>query len=180
MHVAHAEPDKLESQMKKLIFLGCAVLIAAPAVAQTATPQSTRYGSPISANDAMRLVQRGLEQSAAREARMAIAIVEPSGELVAFVRMDGVPYASIRLAQQKARTSARLRLATATLEQRVQAGRTVLMSSDEVIAIGGGVPIIVDDRVIGAVGVSGGTADEDAALAEAIVAGRSADGPYPK
>ncbi len=94
-------------------------------------------------------------------------------ELVAFARMDDVPYASIRLAQQKASTSARLRLTTAELEERVQkGGRTVLLSSDEVIAIGGGVPIVVDGRIIGALGVSGGTAAQDAAVAEETVAPR--------
>ncbi|WEK42239.1 MAG: heme-binding protein [Candidatus Sphingomonas colombiensis] len=100
---------------------------------------------------------------------MAFAIVEPSGELVAFARMDDAPYASIRLAQQKARTAARLRVATATLEERVRAGRSVLLSADEVIAIGGGVPIVANGRVIGAIGVSGGSADQDAGIAEAAI-----------
>ena len=86
--------------------------------------------------------------------------------------MDGVPYASIRLAQQKARTAARLRFATAVLEERVLSGRTVLLSSDEVLAIGGGVPIVVNGRIVGALGVSGGTAAEDAAVANAAVQAR--------
>ncbi len=63
------------------------------------------------------------------------------------------------------RTSARLRITTAELEQRVLAGRAVPPSSDEVLAIGDGVPIVVDRRVAGAFGVSGATAAEDAAVA---------------
>ena len=74
------------------------------------------------------------------------------------------------LAQQKARTSARFRMTTAQFEERVQTGRAVLMSSDEVIAIGGGVPIVEEGRVIGALGVSGGTAAQDAAIGEAAIA----------
>jgi len=81
----------------------------------------------------------------------AFAVVEPSGELVAFARMDDVPYASIKLAQQKARTAARLRVTTQDLEGRVLRGRSVCLSSGEVIAIGGGVPIVMDGKIVGAV-----------------------------
>jgi glc operon protein GlcG len=60
-------------------------------------------------------------------------------------------------------------MTTAQFEERVQTGRAVLMSSDEVIAIGGGVPIVEDGRVIGALGVSGGTAVQDAQIAAAAI-----------
>jgi uncharacterized protein GlcG (DUF336 family) len=120
-------------------------------------------------SDALALVQRGIEHSKQRGFKMAIAVVEPTGELVAFARMDDVPYGSIPLAQQKARTSARFRLTTASAEERVQNGRVVLLSADDFIAIGGGVPIVVNGRVVGAIGVSGASAAEDAALASAIL-----------
>lgn len=158
--------------MRKLIALACAIMIATPAATQTVTPPPSRYGTAISLEQAQALIRRGIAESAAKGHKMAFAVVEPSGELVAFARMDDVPYASIRLAQQKARTSARLRLSTASLEERVLGGRTVLLSSDEVIAVGGGVPIVVDGRVVGALGVSGGTAAEDAATASSTVAPR--------
>jgi uncharacterized protein GlcG (DUF336 family) len=156
--------------MKTLTALACAALAAAPAATQATDPQPSGYGAPISASTALALVDRGMKLSAAKGHKMAFAVVEPSGELVAFARMDDVPYGSIRLAQQKARTSARLRLTTAVMEERVLGGRSVLLSSDEVIAIGGGVPIVVDGRIIGALGVSGGTSNEDAAIASATVA----------
>ena len=130
--------------MRGLIALTCAALVASPVVARAPSDRAKGH-------------------------KMAFAVVEPSGELVAFARMDDVPYASIRLAQQKARTSARLRMTTAALEERVQGGRSALLSSDEVIAIGGGVPIVVNGRVVGALGVSGGTAAEDGAVAIATL-----------
>lgn len=165
--------NSLESPMRGLIILIYAILATTSAGAQTQDAQaSSSYGAPITVADALALIQRGMDQSAAKGHRMAFAVVEPSGELVAFARMDDVPYASIRLAQQKARTSARLQITTATLEERVQGGRAVLLSSDEVIAIGGGVPIIMDGRIVGALGVSGATAAEDTAVAEAAVARR--------
>lgn len=159
--------------MIRKILIACAFMIAIPAAAQPQTPPATGYGAPIGVSEALALIERGMEKSAAQGLKMVFAVVEPSGELVAFARMDDVPYASIRLAQQKASTSARLRLTTAELEERVQkGGRTVLLSSDEVIAIGGGVPIVVNGRIVGALGVSGGTASQDAAIAEATVASR--------
>jgi uncharacterized protein GlcG (DUF336 family) len=158
--------------MLRTILLVCAFMIATPATAQPETPAPRGYGAPIAVNDALALINRGMEHSAAQGLTMAFAVVEPSGELVAFARMDDVPYASIQIAQQKARTAARLRLATTVFDERVQGGRLALLSSDEVIAIGGGVPIVVDGRVIGALGVSGGTAAQDAAIAEAIIAPR--------
>lgn len=156
--------------MRGLLVLMCAALATTPAVAQMPTAPVSSYGAPIGVNDALALIRRGMDQSAAKGLRMAFAVVEPSGELVAFARMDDVPYASVRLAQQKARTAARLRITTATLEERVQGGRVVLLSSDEVIAIGGGVPIVVEGRIVGALGVSGATAVEDATVAETAAA----------
>jgi glc operon protein GlcG len=153
----------------RIITLVCAVLMSTAAVAETPAPPPSTYGSPIAMDDALALVQHGIELSKKRGLKMAIAVVEPSGELVAFARMDDVPYGSITLAQQKARTSARFRMTTANAEERVQNGRVALLSADDFIAIGGGVPIVVNDRVVGALGVSGASAAEDAALALAIV-----------
>jgi uncharacterized protein GlcG (DUF336 family) len=154
-----------ENQMIRIILIASAAMLAAPAAAEPSKPPQTGYGPPISLSDARALIDRGMEAAAAQGHTMAFAVVEPSGELVAFARMDDTPYASTRLAQQKASTSARLRLPTAELEERVRDGRTALLSSDEVIAIGGGVPIFSEGRIIGALGVSGGTAAQDAEIA---------------
>jgi len=156
--------------MKLFIALTCAILAATPALAQAPTARPTRYGPPIALDEALALIRRGMALSAAKGLKMAFAVVEPTGELVAFAKMDDAPYGATRLAQQKARTSARLRVTTAYMEEQVQGGRSVLISSDEVIAIGGGAPIVVDGRVIGALGVSGAAAAEDAALVSALVA----------
>lgn len=157
--------------MKRRILLAFALLLAAPVLAQNPSEQPAAYGPPIRMDAARQIIDAGIAQAEARGLVLAFAVVEPSGELVAFARMDDVPYASIRIAQQKARTAARFRMTTAQFEERIQTGRVVLLSSDEVIAVGGGVPIIVNGRVIGALGVSGATAAEDAAVAAAIVGG---------
>jgi len=160
--------------MKHLLLAATAAMIAAPLAAQTAAPAAPAsapvgYGAPITLADAMKLIEKGMKLAEARKLKLAFAVVEPSGELVAFAKMDDVLYASAHLAQQKARAAARFRLPTSEFETRVMGGRTVLLSSDEVIAIGGGVPIIANGRVIGALGVSGGSAADDAAVAGAAL-----------
>lgn len=155
----------------RLFVIGGA-FIGAVSGAQSPANTPAAYGPPISVTEASKIVDRGMKLAAAQGFRMAFAVVEPSGELVAFARMDDAPYAAVRLSQQKARASARLRLPTAELEQRVQAGRTVLLSSDEVIAVGGGVPLVANGKVVGALGVSGGSAAEDSAIAVAATEGR--------
>jgi uncharacterized protein GlcG (DUF336 family) len=156
-----------------MLILGCVLLFSTAAHADRAAIETpAAYGAPISLKDARLLVDRAIEQSKARGLKLAIAVVEPSGVLVAFARMDDVPYGSIELAQQKARTSALFRMTTAEAEARVQGGRTALLSADGFIAIGGGVPIVANGYVIGALGVSGAKASEDAALAADVVAGK--------
>lgn len=155
----------------RMIMLAFAALMSTATLAETPAPPPipASYGAPIRLADAQALVQRAVDLAKARGHKMAIAVVEPSGELVAFARMEDTPYGSITLAQQKARTSARFRMATATAEGRVMAGRLTLLSADDFVAIGGGVPIVVDGRVVGALGVSGASAAEDAALAAEAV-----------
>lgn len=154
--------------MKWLIAITCLTVLSTPAAAQSVPPIPSAYGEPISIDQAQAIVQRGLDEGARRGLPLAIAVVEPSGELVAFARMDDVPYGSIPLAQDKARTSARFRTTTVSREEQVNNGRYALLTADDFVAIGGGVPIVVDGRVIGAVGISGGTSAEDAVVAAAI------------
>lgn len=161
--------------MQRLMIAAIGMLIVAPVAAQTAvsaapTLAPTGYGTPITLANAMKLIEKAMKLAQARKFKMAFAVVEPSGELVAFAKMDDVVYASAHLAQQKARAAARFRLPTSEFETRRMGGRTVLLSSDEVIAIGGGVPIVANGRVLGALGVSGGSATDDAVVANAAIA----------
>ena len=115
-------------------------------------------------------LSRAVAAAARGNFRMAVAIVEPSGELVAFARMDDTQYGSILVAQRKARTAARYRLATSVMEERTLAGRIVSLANDDALPIAGGVPIVVDGRIVGAIGVSGATAAQDAEVATAALA----------
>lgn len=149
--------------------------LAAPAMGQTAapapaaSPQAPAYGAPISMEAAQALIARAVAAAEARRFRMAVAIVEPSGELVAFVRMDDTQYGSIFVAQKKASTAARYRTSTATMEERTLAGRTVTLANEDTLPIAGGIPIVVDGRIVGAIGVSGAAASEDNEIAKAAL-----------
>jgi uncharacterized protein GlcG (DUF336 family) len=160
--------------MLKPLVLALAVLAAPAAFAQTAPATSAApaapappYGEPVSLEVAQRLMAGVIEHGARNGWRLAVAVVEPSGELVAFARMDDTQYGSIYVAQRKAATAARYRLATAVLEERVVGGRIVILANDDYFPFPGGRPIVVDGRVIGAIGVSGATSaqDDEAALA---------------
>ena len=160
----------------KALFLALALAAVAPAALAQTTPGISKqasppsYGAPISLAAAEALIDHAVTAARAGGHRLAIAIVEPNGELVAFARMDDTQYGSILIAQRKASTAARYRQATATMEERTLAGRTVTLANDDALPIAGGIPIVVGGHIVGAIGVSGASAAEDAAVAAAALA----------
>lgn len=156
--------------MRALILALALASATTAAAAQTAPAAQTTppaYGTPVSLETAQALVEAALAHGRANGWRVAVAVVEPSGELVAFARLDDTQYGSIGVAQRKASTAARYRLATATMEERVQGGRVVSLANQDALPIAGGRPIIIDGRIVGGIGVSGVTSaqDDEAALA---------------
>lgn len=98
---------------------------------------------------------------------VSIAVVDAYGELAAFLRLDGAPPLSIELSRAKARTAARWRRSTKVLDSTITAGRLALLNADSSLPLEGGVPIVVNGVVVGAVGVSGVTSQQDAVVATA-------------
>jgi uncharacterized protein GlcG (DUF336 family) len=99
---------------------------------------------------------------------MAISVVGPAGDLVYFEKMDGVQLASIEISQGKARTAVRFRVPSKVFADQYAAGNLVFTTFPEKpVASEGGIPIVVNDRIIGAIGVSGGTGQQDGAAANA-------------
>ena len=103
----------------------------------------------------------------ARRGAAAVAVVDAHGELVAFVRTDGCPLQSITIAQNKAYTAARERVPSEVIGQRSRDEGFPLTNYGDrrIVGWGGGHPIVVDDHVIGAVGVSGLPEEIDMELA---------------
>lgn len=138
-----------------------ALTIAAPATAQTADAKVLTLSGV-----------RAMADAAEAEARrnnwnVAIAVVDTHGELLFFLKMDNVQQQSVDIAQAKARTAARMRRPTKALDDAVVGGRLALLAVDGVLPLEGGVPVIHNGVVIGAVGVSGVTSAQDAQVAAA-------------
>ncbi|MBP0944498.1 heme-binding protein [Pseudomonas alliivorans] len=106
---------------------------------------------------------------------VAIAIVDDGGHLLAFERLDDASAISSYISIEKARTSALGKRESKGYEDMVNGGRTAFLSAPLLTSLEGGVPVIVDGQVIGAVGVSGVKAEQDAQVAKAGIAALNAD-----
>ena len=102
---------------------------------------------------------------------MNIAVVDAGTNLIAFIRMDGAWLGSIDIAINKAFTSKAFDISTRELGQNSQPGDQFfgihVSNHDRVMIFAGGIPIKVDEKIVGAVGVSGGSGEQDQAVAEA-------------
>ncbi|MGV3592028.1 MAG: GlcG/HbpS family heme-binding protein, partial [Gammaproteobacteria bacterium] len=100
---------------------------------------------------------------------VAIAVVDTAGNLVAFIKRDDTQTASVDVAQDKARSAAIYKRATKAFQDNVAAGGVGLrvMTLDGVVAAEGGVPLLVNGAIVGAVGVSGATSEQDGVVAAA-------------
>ena len=167
--------------------LCAALLIAYPAFAQAPpadpnnpneqTPDAMApppYGDPINIETAKKAAAAAIAEAKKRNWNaLCIAIVGPSGELVYFEKQDNCQFASVSISQHKARTAARYRRPTLVFERLLGRGQffNYLATLDDVIASRGGNPLVVGGKVIGAIGVSGGTGTQDDVVSLAGVAG---------
>jgi glc operon protein GlcG len=154
--------------MKKLeITVGIlATVLCLPVKAQTVSVTVLNQAG------AQTVLQAAMESAQRHNAPSAIAVVDPAGDLLAFLRMDGVRPASADLAIQKARTAARLQRPTAEIENNINQGRTAFVTAD-IMALRGGMPVRVDGQVVGAVGVAGLSKDIDTEIVKSAAAALS-------
>jgi glc operon protein GlcG len=131
-------------------------------------PFDTPYGPPISLDRAQAVVLAATAEAKKRNWKMNVAVVDSGGNLVAFQRMDGAMLASIQIAEHKARASARFRRETKFFEDGVQLLHlNYLLAFDGIIASRGGIPLIEQAAIIGAIGCSGGTDSQDEIVSKA-------------
>src|ERR687897_1102166 len=112
------------------------------------------------------------EYANARGHRVVIAVVDPSGELIELRRTPGAQIASSRVAVDKARTAAIFVRPSRVLEEQVSSGRLGALALHGAAALTGGIPLTVEGEVVGAIGTSGETPDEDEAVSIAGAAAR--------
>jgi glc operon protein GlcG len=144
--------------MKRFAMIGASLMLgAAPAVAQTPPPATTDQRM-ISLDGALAILAAAEQQARALHAPSALAVVDATGDLVAFLRMDGTRPADIRLAIDKARTAARYRQPSQALATGPQ--------TEGIVALPGGVPLMAGGAAIGALGISGADRGNDQKIAE--------------
>ncbi|HEY3633598.1 MAG TPA: heme-binding protein [Caldimonas sp.] len=131
-------------------------------------PFDIPYGTPVSLETAKRLIAAVEAESAKHRWKMNIAVVDGNGDLVHFSRMDGAQVGSVHVSQGKARTAARFRRETRVFYNAYETGHAYVSTLDPtLVASPGGIPLIEAGKVIGAIGCSGGTGDQDAAACKA-------------
>lgn len=147
--------------------LALVAFVAAPAAAQEPTP----YGTPITLDQARTVIAAAEAEAKKQKWPVAIAVVDPSGNLVAFVKLDNTQIGSIEVALKKAKSAALFRRSTKVFEDALAMGGANLrvLTVPGAVPIEGGIPIVVDGKIIGAVGVSGVKANEDGVAAQAGV-----------
>ena len=122
-------------------------------------------------NDARRIIAAAEEKAAAIGQPMNIAVADAGGNLIAHVRMDGAWLGSIDISIKKAYTSRAFDIATKDLAEHSQSGGQFFgihaSNNGKIMIVAGGIPLKIDGHVVGAIGVSGGSGEQDHAVAEA-------------
>ncbi len=152
-----------------LIATAALCALAASAHAQP-VPQ---YGPNVTHEQARKAVAAAVADARKQNLPMAISVVDTAGQLVAFERMDNTQTGSVAVSQDKAVSAALFRRPTKVFQDAVAAGGAGLriLTLRGASAIEGGVPLTVDGKIIGAIGVSGGSAEQDGVVAKAGVDG---------
>jgi uncharacterized protein GlcG (DUF336 family) len=155
-----------------------AVTILLATLALAMTPSTGRaqapvpYGPPISIENAKRAAAPAIAEARKNNWMMAVAIVDPAGDLVYFERMDNTQTASVNIAQDKARSAAMFKRPTKAMQDVVAGGGDGLrfLALRGATPVEGGIPLMMEGKIVGAIGVSGGTSQQDAQCASAGVA----------
>jgi glc operon protein GlcG len=168
--------------MKRLLFAAIAATLTASVSAQQPAqpnprdavpdkmPNDIPYGAPISLDRAQAAINAAVAESKKRGWKLNIAVMDSGANLVAFARMDGAQIGSVAIAEHKARAAVKYRRETKAFESGVQEGNLhYLLTLDDIIASRGGIPIIDNGQMIGAVGCSGGTGSQDEVVCKAGV-----------
>jgi uncharacterized protein GlcG (DUF336 family) len=127
------------------------------------------YGAPINLEAAKKIAASTIAEARKNNWTMAVAITDIAGDLVYLEKMDGTQTGSIRVAIGKARSAVLFKRPTKVWEDIVAAGGAGIriLGLEGAVPIEGGLPLLMDGKIVGAIGVSGGTAQQDGMAAKA-------------
>jgi uncharacterized protein GlcG (DUF336 family) len=162
--------------MSRMLALVCALAMfalaagsaSAPALAQQPAGATPPYGPPITLDDAKRAMAAAELEAAKNSWQVAITILDSGGNLVMFLKIDNTQLASIGASEGKARTALTFKRPSKALDDAIAAGGAGLrlLAVKDITPLEGGLPILVDGKIIGAIGVSGALSSQDAQIAK--------------
>lgn len=157
--------------MSKNMVLKLAVggLLVAGALGSAVAQMLAPYGIPISLENAKKAAAPAIAEATKNNWNMAVAIVDPSGNLVYYEKMDNTQLGSANVAIDKARSAALFKRPTKALQDALAAGGEGLriLRIQGAVPVEGGIPLVMDGKIVGAIGVSGGTSAQDGQCAKA-------------
>lgn len=127
------------------------------------------YGPSITVENAKKAAAAALAEAAKNHWTMAVSVVDPSGTLIYYEKMDNTQLGSAEVAIEKARSAARFKRPTKAFQDALAAGGggMRILGLPGAVPVEGGIPLIADGKIVGAIGVSGDTSDHDGVCAAA-------------
>jgi uncharacterized protein GlcG (DUF336 family) len=152
-----------------MVRFAAAVTFALGALASAVAQMPNPYGLPISLENAKKAAAPALAEAAKNKWTVAVAIVDPGGNLVYYEKMDNTQIGSANVAIDKARSAALFKRPTKALQDALAAGGEGwrILRVQDAVPVEGGIPLIMDGKIVGAIGVSGATSAQDAQCAKA-------------
>jgi uncharacterized protein GlcG (DUF336 family) len=149
------------------VLLLSSVTLAAGPLAEAQAPPA--YGAPITLDQAKKVLEGAEAEAKKNSWPMVITVLDSGGQLVAMHRLDNTQFGSIEVAREKAYSAVAFRRPTKIFQDAIGKGgeNMRLLNLHGASLLEGGIPIVVDGKVIGAVGVSGGTSQQDAQVGQA-------------
>jgi glc operon protein GlcG len=154
---------------KVIMRSAAAVIFALGTMASAVAQMPNPYGLPISLENAKKAAAPALAEAAKNNWTVAVAIVDPGGNLVYYEKMDNTQLGSANVAIDKARSAALFKRPTKAFQDALAAGGDAvrILRLQGVVPVEGGIPLILDGKIVGAIGVSGATSAQDAQCAKA-------------
>jgi glc operon protein GlcG len=159
----------MNMSQKAVMRFAVAALVALGALASAVAQMPNPYGLPISLENAKKVAAPALAEATKNNWTVAVAVVDPAGNLVYYEKMDNTQLGSANVAVDKARSAALFKRPTKAFQDALAAGGDAvrLLRLQGAVPIEGGIPLMADGKIVGAIGVSGATSAQDAQCAKA-------------
>jgi glc operon protein GlcG len=158
--------QNMQRRVLALFTVGLMLMVASIAIAQT---PPAAYGMPIVLENARKAALAAIAEARKNNFTMAIAVVDTAGNLVYFEKMDGTQTGSVNVSIEKARSAVLFKRPTKSFQDTVAQGGVGLrmLGLPGAVPVDGGIPLMEGGKIVGAIGVSGGTSDQDGQCAQA-------------